>query len=57
MVLEDNYDLLKQNTISILKNYPRFLALLKVFSKRFDSLQDCFNYLCENTNLSNNGKK
>lgn len=51
MELEDNYSLLQDNTITILKNYPRFLTLLKVIANRLDSLQDCANYMCENTKL------
>ena len=51
MELEDNYGLLQDNTISILKNYPRFLTLLKVIANRLDNLQDCVNYLCENMSI------
>lgn len=51
MELEDNYSLLQDNTISILKNYPRFLTLLKVIANRLDDLQNCADYLCENTSL------
>ena len=51
MELEDNYSLLQDNTISILKNYPRFLTLLKVIANRLDNLQDCANYLCENMSI------
>ena len=51
MELEDNYSLLQDNTISILRNYPRFLTLLKAISNRFNSLQDCINYLCENMSI------
>lgn len=51
MELENNYSLLQDNTISILKNYPRFLTLLKVIANRLDSLQNCANYMCENTRL------
>ena len=52
MQLEDNYGLLQDNTISILKNYPRFLTLLKVIANRLDNLQDCANYLCESVNIN-----
>lgn len=52
MQLEDNYSLLQDNTISILKNYPRFLALLKCIANRLDNLQNCADYLCENTKLN-----
>lgn len=51
MELEDNYSLLQDNTISILKNYPKFLTLLKVIANRLNNLQDCVNYLCENINI------
>lgn len=52
MELEDNYNLLQDNTITVLKNYPRFLTLLKVIANRIDELQQCVDYLCEKTTLS-----
>jgi hypothetical protein len=51
MELEDNYSLLQDNVISVLRNYPRFLTLLKCIAPRLDNLQDVANYMCENTNL------
>lgn len=51
MELEDNYNLLQDNVISVLRNYPRFLTLLKCIAPRLDNLQDIANYLCENTKL------
>ena len=51
MELEDNYNLLQDNVISVLRNYPRFLTLLKCIAPRLDNLQDVANYMCENTNL------
>lgn len=47
MELEDNYSLLQDNVISILRNYPRFLTLLKAIYPRFDNLQDCANFLSD----------
>lgn len=52
MELENNYSLLQDNTITVLKNYPRFLTLLKVIANRIDELQQCVDYLCEKTTLS-----
>ena len=52
MELEDNYNLLQDNVISVLRNYPRFLTLLKCIAPRLNNLQDIANYLCENTKLS-----
>lgn len=51
MELEDNYSLLQDNVISVLRNYPRFLTLLKCIAPRLDNLQDVADYMCENTNL------
>lgn len=51
MELEDNYSLLQDNVISVLRNYPRFLTLLKCIAPRLDNLQDVANYMCEKTNL------
>ena len=51
MELEDNYSLLQDNTISVLRNLPRFLTLLKIFGNRFDELQYVINYMCDNTIL------
>jgi hypothetical protein len=52
MQLEDNYSLLQDNVISVLRNFPRFLTLLKCIAPRFNNLQDIANYLCENTKIS-----
>lgn len=52
MELENNYDLLQDNVISVLRNFPRFLTLLKCIAPRLDNLQDVANYMCENTKLS-----
>ena len=52
MELVDNYDLLQDNVISVLRNFPRFLTLLKCIAPRLDNLQDVANYMCENTKLS-----
>lgn len=52
MLLDDNYELLQENTISILKNYPRFLTILKAIAGCFNNAQEGFNYLCENTSLN-----
>ena len=49
MELFDSYNYLQTNTISVLRQYPRFLTLLKSCAFNFDNLQDCINYLCENT--------
>lgn len=49
MELFNSYSLLQENTISVLRNYPRFLTLLKCMGSRFDNLEDCINYLCEKT--------
>lgn len=51
MELEDNYNLLQDNVISVLRNFPRFLTLLKCIAPRLDNLQDIANYMCENTKL------
>lgn len=52
MELEDNYSLLQDNTIAVLRNYPRFLTLLKIFGNRFDELQYVVNYMCDETTLA-----
>lgn len=51
MQLEDNYSLLQDNTISVLRNLPRFLTLLKIFGNRFNELQNVINYMCDYTTL------
>ena len=52
MELVDNYDILQDNVISVLRNFPRFLTLLKCIAPRLDNLQDVANYMCENTKLT-----
>lgn len=47
MELQDNYNLLQTNVISKLRDYPRFLCLLKTFANRFDNLQNAVNYLSD----------
>lgn len=51
MELQDNYNLLQTNVISVLRNYPRFLCLLKVFANRFDNLQSTVDYLSDMLNV------
>lgn len=47
MELEDNYNLLQTHVISVLREYPRFLTILKAIYPRFDNLQEVANFLSE----------
>lgn len=51
MELEDNYSLLQDNVISVLRNYPRFLTLLKCIAPQLDNIQTAVDYMCENTKI------